>query len=207
MSDYIVISFATNDHYADIGRRFEENLNDLQVPYDMEYIDPYEPDQASLRFCRKEEDRVKCATCRKGKVTHILKKLEEYDKTLIWLDCDDMLLARPIIHNFQFDVGFCLAPENKRKVRTVMANAIAFNPTDNARHFLRVWRYLNDWPELEAGGDEHIRLCHAKHICFDLINSSQKKLNFIGENITDGIKVKLNGHRPRNLRRKHRRLR
>jgi hypothetical protein len=40
---------------------------------------------------------------------------------------------------------------------------VAFRPTEPTFHFLEIWKYLCDWPDLAPGGD-HKRMCWARRM-------------------------------------------
>jgi len=168
--NYIIVSFATKDGvYDKYGEEFELNMKKIGVPYDIEYIEPIKPDVPNdrlLDFQRQKKDTGRI----RGKF--LLRKMDEHrDKIVVWMDCDDGLVKKPVIKDTNFDVGF-VKTERSAKHLPVMARLLILNQTLNARHFLKVWDYLNAWPELEPMGGSHLRLCHAREICFSSISRS-----------------------------------
>jgi len=194
-SEYIVVSFATKDEeYSVIGSRFEHNMKSLGIPYDLEYIEPIKPNNPSkwlLNEQRKKRDTGRI------RAKFLIRKLEEHKKTIMWIDCDDKLKGKPELPNNKYDVGFVQPKKNKNF--PISAGVTVFKYTDNALHFLRVWDYLNQWAELEPRGSNHIRLCTAKYLLFDIHERAKREdpYNFKQIDLTNYINPHLimNGNR------------
>lgn len=188
--DYIMVTFATKDGKYDVfGRKWEKNMQKLDVLYDIEYIDPITPDKPNERlstFKRQKKD----AGRTRGEF--LQRKLKEHNKTIIWMDCDDGFIHKPILMKADYDVGFV---DCEVKSLEVMARILVLRPTDNCFHFLKVWDYLNKWPELEHVGGSHKRLCFARYICFVKNGNNPYKFNM--KNFTDEFNrcLKIDMHR------------
>lgn len=157
MEDYVVVTFATkgdNDKYFTWGKTFELNMQVLDIPYDIEYIDPLP--------IQKPKFRKKATTRLRGMFMY--DKLFEHSKTVIWMDCDDGFLSKPAIPDSDFDVGFLKNVLPSKKKLPITAGTIVVKPTDAGFHFLKVWDYLNSWPGLDPVGGSHVRLCYARKI-------------------------------------------
>lgn len=180
MSNYTIISFATIDGKYDIfAYHFEENMKDLNIPYDLEYIEPVMPVKSNKRLLgRKRQKKDQCRI----RGNFLQRKLKEHNSTIIWMDCDDGLTSVPELPKLNFDVGFIKNQDKHRHRLPIMARLLVLKPTDNAYHFLKVWDYLNSWPELEPAGGDHIRLCYARHISLGFENKNP--LNFKEADLT-----------------------
>lgn len=114
------------------------------------------------------------------KPSFILQQLREKPQTTLWLDCDTALQAAPSLPSQgSWDVGFLpntlrsTVPKLlrgfgvRRRFRSrdnpVSGFAVAFRPTERTFHFLEIWKYLCDWPDLAPGGD-HRRMCWARRM-------------------------------------------
>jgi len=112
-----------------------------------------------------------------SKPTFILKQLRENPEPTLWLDCDTALEALPALPwQKEWDVGFLpnmlrpgllrrigLRRPSRRWENPVCGFAVAFRPTEPTFHFLEIWKYLCDWPDLAPGGD-HKRMCWARRM-------------------------------------------
>lgn len=157
-----IVSFASRHptEYAESAERLRLSADEFGHPNDVEIID----------FGHSERKAITL-----HKPTFILEKLRQDPVPTIWLDVDTTLLA-PLVHfpDGEWDVGFC--PHHKRTLSSdirhriglkselrnaVSGFAVAFNPTPLAFHFLEVWKYLCDWPELVPQYD-HYRMSIAR---------------------------------------------
>ena len=112
------------------------------------------------------------------KPTFILEQLNRFPIPTLWLDCDAALVGAPDlpwedpwdlgfvpntrrrkVRDFLAKVGY--RQQSRRWVNTVSAFAVAFRPTEATFHFLEVWKYLCDWPDLAVDGD-HKRMSWAR---------------------------------------------
>ena len=176
--DYIMVSFATKDGKYDIfGKRWEKNMTDLNIPFDIEYIDPIKPSKHNERLLSYKRQK-KDAGRTRGKFLY--NKLKQYNKTIIWMDCDDGFIEKPILPKDEYDVGFV---DGEIKSLQIMARLLVLKPTENCYHFLNVWDYLNSWPELEPIGGSHLRLHFARYICFK--KNGKNPMGFKDKNLTD----------------------
>lgn len=162
--NYIIVSFATKDiPYYSYGKNFEKNMAALNIPYNIEYIEPLTPAKSNERLlndARKKKDTGRT------RGAFLYRKLQEFNSPIVWVDCDDGFICAPSIPDIEFDVGFIKNLTNSKDRLPIMAGLIVLKPTPNAFHFLKVWDYLNAWDELEPVGGSHIRLCYARNICF-----------------------------------------
>jgi hypothetical protein len=112
------------------------------------------------------------------KPSFILEQLRENPEPTLWLDCDTALEALPSLPwEKEWDVGFLpnalrrkmpgvlrrLGGRSPRRDNPVSGFAVAFRPTERTFHFLEIWKYLCDWPDLASGGD-HRRMCWAREM-------------------------------------------
>lgn len=114
------------------------------------------------------------------KPSFILEQLKQAPIPTLWLDCDAALVSVPILPwADEWDIGF--VPNTRRRrnrdflakigfrrqsprwVNTVSGFAVVFRPTQATFHFLEIWNYLCDWPDLASGGD-HKRMCWARNM-------------------------------------------
>jgi hypothetical protein len=112
------------------------------------------------------------------KPSFILEQLKRAPIPTLWLDCDVALVGAPSLpRDGGWDIGF--VPNTQRPnagdfltkagfrqrsshwVNTVSGFAVAFRPTQATFHFLEIWKYLCEWPDLASGGD-HKRMCWAR---------------------------------------------
>lgn len=161
--DYVVVSFATLDgKYNVYGCNFEKNMSDINIQYNVVYRPPVDTCKTG-KFLFEKMRKKKDQTRRKSQF--LLKMFDCYDCPIVWVDVDDGFISKPKIPNIAFDVGFIRNDTEAGKRLPIISALMIFNHTDNAKHFLKVWNYLNSWPELEPYGGDHIRLWHAKNIC------------------------------------------
>ena len=59
--------------------------------------------------------------------------------------------------------GFGVRRRFRSRDNPVSGFAVAFRPTERTFHFLEIWKYLCDWPDLAPGGD-HRRMCWARRM-------------------------------------------
>lgn len=178
---YTVVSFATKDiPYINYGRNFEKNMKSLGIPYDIEYINPINPSKPNKRLLNKSRKKKDVGRTR---AKFLLRKLKQYNSTIIWMDCDDGLINKPKDFGKDFDVGFIRNETNSKDRLPITAGVFVLNPTENTFHFLKVWDYLNSWDELEPVGGSHVRLCYARDICFG--NKTKNITNFKEKDLSD----------------------
>lgn len=182
--EYIIITFATEgDKYEKYAENFRKNMTDLGISHVVEIILPIisnEPNDRLLDRQRKKKDT--------GMLRPIFLRemLEKYKTTLMWIDVDDGLTGVPELPDHHFDVGFCnrLGKYPSNTKLKITASPLVIRPTENTYHFLSVWEYLNNWPELEPIGGSHIRLDAARYICFE---NDKNPMNFKQENLSEYI--------------------
>lgn len=164
-STWRIISFGSSEPvlYAQAALRLREQCESLE-------IDCYIP---VLDFEIVERKHI-CL----HKPSFILEQLKQAPIPTLWLDCDAALLGVPSLPwDGGWDIGF--VPNTQRRntrgflaqagfrrrsshwVNTVSGFAVAFRPTQATFHFLEIWKYLCEWPDLASGGD-HKRMCWAR---------------------------------------------
>lgn len=159
-----IVSFASRrpPEYREAAERLREAAERFGHPHSIETIDFGDADRKEITLF---------------KPSFILEKLRQDPVRTIWLDVDTTLLA-PLrdLPSGDWDVGFC--PHHSRSVysdfmrklglksrlpNSVTGFAVALNPTSAGFHFLKVWKYLCDWPDL-ASQHDHYRMSFARKL-------------------------------------------
>lgn len=180
MADFTFITFATlGTEYVKFAHNWGANMERLDLPHVVNVIDP---ESLTKKPTGISDGYYKRWVGRKVRVEYIRSKLEELNRPIIWMDCDDGLTGKPELPDEEFDFGYMRNPTKARKRLPIIAGLLAFHPTTAAYHFLDVWEYLCAWDDLEPMGGNHIRLIHAFNICNDV--EARKRTGFQPKNLT-----------------------
>lgn len=162
MTEYTYISFATEGKYEIHAKEWKENMLRLGLKHRIRIVKDLTPVPGETFTAHKK------AVGRKIRVKYIQRMLEDLQSPIIWMDCDDKFSGAPVLPEGEFDFGYVRNKIHAVKERLpIIAGILTFHPTENAKHFLRIWNYLCEWDALEPMGSNHLRLIHTLNICRD----------------------------------------
>lgn len=145
MKNFKVVSFATNEKfYLNALNNLKQSCENNGLDCDFEIV-------KNLNHLNKSQVTL-------YKPTFIKKKLEENNCPILWIDSDALVLRKFSLPSPDgYDIGTVpnIFP-NKRKKNPKTAFVIAFTPSENAFHFLKVWEHLcKPWIDIKIG--DHYR--------------------------------------------------
>lgn len=146
----VIVSYGTRDgHYDRCLNRLRESIEPTGMRHDLRVI----PRDGGKRMAQLQKPRF------------LLKSLDRHGEPIVWLDADSMVVGAFELPGGDWDIG--LIPNNVLKSRSknpMCSFVIGIRPTDRAKRFLEVWRYLCKWPNLSKYQD-HKRMTWTREIC------------------------------------------
>jgi len=149
MKDFIFITFATeSQHYLNKAEIFEKTAKKYNINYHIDYIEQFGDYKDVCLY----------------KPTYILEKLNQFNKTVIWIDCDSVFEGEPdySFMDKKFDVGIIRRISNQGKIdpkMPILGHINVFKNNQNAKKVLKVWEYLCKWRDMSFIRD------HGRFIC------------------------------------------
>lgn len=115
----------SNKYYENASKHFRIKCKELNLDY---YVD-------ELKF-----DGMDYWQITRQKPQFILQCLERFKETVVWVDIDDTIIAKP--EHLDCDIGFQIFPKDyhhKRSRGKIAASGVSFNYTEKSIIFLKEW--------------------------------------------------------------------